>query len=96
MRINNILTKSIFIGLMALTFLGATERFKEELFKAMEYRNIGPFRGGRSAASTGVPGNKFLAYFGATGGGFGKQKMAVKLGTIYLMDILGDRLARSQ
>ena len=38
----------------------------------MEYRNIGPFRGGRSAASTGVPGNKFLAYFGATGGGVWK------------------------
>ena len=74
MRINNILTKSIFIGLMALTFLGATERFKEELFKAMEYRNIGPFRGGRSAASTGVPGNKFLAYFGATGGGVWKTE----------------------
>jgi len=74
MRIYNLLTKSILFGLIAFTFLGATERFKEELFKAMEYRNIGPFRGGRSAASTGVPGNKFLAYFGATGGGVWKTK----------------------
>jgi len=74
MRIHNLLTKSILFGLIAFTFLGATERFKEELFKAMEYRNIGPFRGGRSAASTGVPGNKFLAYFGATGGGVWKTK----------------------
>jgi len=74
MRIHNLLTKSILFGLIAFTFLAATERFKEELFKAMEYRNIGPFRGGRSAASTGVPGNKFLAYFGATGGGVWKTK----------------------
>jgi photosystem II stability/assembly factor-like uncharacterized protein len=30
---------------------------------------IGPFRGGRSAAVTGVPGKPDLFYFGATGGG---------------------------
>ncbi|SVA69500.1 uncharacterized protein METZ01_LOCUS122354, partial [marine metagenome] len=27
------------------------------LFQAMEWRNIGPFRGGRSTAATGVVGN---------------------------------------
>tara|TARA_B100001105_G_scaffold207605_1_gene171837 strand:+ start:201 stop:3341 length:3141 start_codon:yes stop_codon:yes gene_type:complete len=74
MRIHNILTKSILFGLITFTFLGATERFKEELFKAMKYRNIGPFRGGRSAAVTGVPGDKFLAYFGGTGGGVWNTK----------------------
>lgn len=35
----------------------------------MEWRNIGPFRGGRSAAVTGVPGKPNLFYFGSTGGG---------------------------
>ena len=35
----------------------------------MEYRLVGPFRGGRSAAVTGVPGKPNLFYFGATGGG---------------------------
>ena len=74
MRIHNILIKSILFGLITFTFLGATERFKEELFKAMKYRNIGPFRGGRSAAVTGVPGDKFLAYFGGTGGGVWNTK----------------------
>ena len=74
MRIHNIITKSILFGLITFTFLGATERFKEELFKAMKYRNIGPFRGGRSAAVTGVPGDKFLAYFGGTGGGVWNTK----------------------
>ena len=40
-----------------------------QLYSAMEFRNIGPFRGGRSAAVTGVPGRPDLYYFGAAGGG---------------------------
>ena len=44
----------------------------EELYKGLEYRLIGPFRGGRSAAVTGVPGEPNLFYFGSTGGGIWK------------------------
>ncbi len=43
--------------------------FDEPLYNGLEWRNIGPFRGGRSAAVTGVPGKPNLFYFGATGGG---------------------------
>ena len=43
--------------------------YNEKLFNALEWRSIGPFRGGRSAAVTGVPGKPNLFYFGATGGG---------------------------
>jgi photosystem II stability/assembly factor-like uncharacterized protein len=39
------------------------------LFKSLYWRNIGPFRGGRSATVTGVPGKPNLFYFGSTGGG---------------------------
>ncbi|MCB0685674.1 MAG: glycosyl hydrolase [Saprospiraceae bacterium] len=39
------------------------------LISAMEYRSIGPYRGGRSAAVTGVEGKPDLYYFGSTGGG---------------------------
>lgn len=39
---------------------------------ALEYRLIGPFRGGRSAAVTGVPNKPNLYYFGAAGGGIWK------------------------
>lgn len=35
----------------------------------MEWRSIGPYRGGRSATVTGVPGQPNLFYFGSTGGG---------------------------
>ena len=47
----------------------ATTTYPETLYSSMEYRLIGPFRGGRSAAVTGVPGKPNLFYFGATGGG---------------------------
>jgi len=46
--------------------------FPEELYSSLEYRSIGPHRGGRSAAVTGVPGEPNLFYFGATGGGVWK------------------------
>jgi photosystem II stability/assembly factor-like uncharacterized protein len=42
------------------------------LFQSMRYRNIGPFRGGRVTAVTGVPGRPFTFYMGATGGGVWK------------------------
>jgi photosystem II stability/assembly factor-like uncharacterized protein len=41
-------------------------------FSAVKWRNIGPFRGGRSAAVTGVAGKANLFYMGATGGGVWK------------------------
>ena len=46
--------------------------YPEELYSSLEYRGIGPYRGGRSAAVTGVPGEPNLYYFGATGGGVWK------------------------
>lgn len=39
---------------------------------ALQFRCIGPFRGGRSAAVTGVPGDPMTFYMGATGGGVWK------------------------
>jgi photosystem II stability/assembly factor-like uncharacterized protein len=47
-------------------------KFSEEYYNAIEWRNIGPFRGGRSAAVTGVSNKANLFYFGATGGGVWK------------------------
>ena len=38
----------------------------------LAYRQIGPFRGGRSAAVAGVASQPFVYYFGATGGGVWK------------------------
>ncbi len=43
------------------------------LFQGMEWRLVGPFRGGRSVAVSGVPGDPLTYYFGATGGGVWKS-----------------------
>ncbi len=39
----------------------------------LEYRLIGPFRGGRSLTATGIPGDPSTYYFGSTGGGVWKS-----------------------
>ncbi|WP_430965056.1 VPS10 domain-containing protein [Spongiimicrobium sp. 2-473A-2-J] len=49
-------------------------QYPEALYSSLQYRLVGPFRGGRSAAVTGVPGEPNLFYFGATGGGVWKTE----------------------
>lgn len=49
-----------------------TLTFDEKLYNGLEWRSIGPYRGGRAAAVTGVPGKPNLYYMGATGGGVWK------------------------
>ncbi len=48
----------------------------QALFDSLQFRSIGPFRGGRSAAVTGVADNPMLYYMGATGGGVWKTEDA--------------------
>jgi photosystem II stability/assembly factor-like uncharacterized protein len=43
-----------------------------DLWKAYGWRHVGPYRGGRSAAVTGIPGDRATYYFGSTGGGVWK------------------------
>ncbi len=44
------------------------------LYGAMEWRLIGPFRGGRVTAVAGIPSDPLTYYFGATGGGVWKTE----------------------
>lgn len=69
------------LAICFMAFTGEAQRRKKtsttpeipaELYSSLEYRLVGPFRGGRSAAVTGVPGEPNLFYFGATGGGVWK------------------------
>lgn len=43
------------------------------VWSALKYRSIGPYRGGRVVAVTGVVGQRDTYYFGATGGGVWKS-----------------------
>ncbi len=46
------------------------------LYRELHWRNIGPFRGGRSVAVAGVAGDPRTFYFGAVGGGVWKSENA--------------------
>ncbi|MDB6090058.1 MAG: hypothetical protein JWN85_2842 [Gammaproteobacteria bacterium] len=47
-----------------------------DLFSGMKWRQIGPFRGGRVVAVSGVPGDPATWYFGAVAGGVWKSTNA--------------------
>src|SRR5215813_2803818 len=46
--------------------------YDQSLLKGLQWRSIGPFRGGRSTAVAGVTSQQNVFYFGATGGGVWK------------------------
>ncbi|MDH5367445.1 MAG: glycosyl hydrolase [Cyclobacteriaceae bacterium] len=60
---------SFFSFFIAFTITAQTA---EEYFKPIKYRNIGPFRGGRSVTATGIIGDPLTYYMGTTGGGLWK------------------------
>ncbi len=45
---------------------------QDSMFHGLKWRNIGPFRGGRSVASSGVVGQPMTYYMGTVGGGIWK------------------------
>src|SRR5580693_1984396 len=54
----------------------APKPFDQKLFQELRWRSIGPFRGGRALAITGVRGQPETYYFGAVGGGVWKTNDA--------------------
>ena len=75
--------KLFFIGVCMLLFTNFkvnaqknNNQFSKDYFNATKWRNIGPFRGGRSCAVTGVSKQPNLFYMGSTGGGIWKTNDA--------------------
>ena len=64
---------SVFCLLFLVSFVGqiafAASKYDESLFKGMKWRSIGPYRGGRVLAVTGIPGDPYTFYFGSVAGG---------------------------
>ncbi|NNL93458.1 MAG: glycosyl hydrolase, partial [Saprospiraceae bacterium] len=60
-------------GFLFLLTSGLIGQDNFENIRALEWREIGPYRGGRSCAVTGVMGKPNLFYFGSTGGGIWKS-----------------------
>jgi len=66
------------LAAIAISFISApaAHAVEEGLIDGLEYRLIGPWRGGRVTAVRGVPGDDQLYYMGATGGGVWKTTNA--------------------
>src|SRR5690242_9370633 len=54
----------------------AAKQVDPKLFQELHWRSIGPFRGGRALAVTGVRGQPDVYYFGSVGGGVWKTNDA--------------------
>ena len=68
---------NLYILLVALLTTSVTfAQSAEEYFKPLKFRNIGPFRGGRSVSASGVVGDPMTYYMGTTGGGLWKTEDA--------------------
>jgi photosystem II stability/assembly factor-like uncharacterized protein len=61
-----------FLLLVVLSLSIQARQYSEQAFGAMKWRQIGPFRGGRALAVSGVPGDPATFYFGAVAGGVWK------------------------
>lgn len=70
-----VLAAALFTGLFSLPAWSADS---DEItgFEGLKYRNIGPTRGGRSAAVAGVAQDPLVYYMGSTGGGVWKTTNA--------------------
>lgn len=58
--------------LLAIIDIYAQAQPLQDYLKPVKYRNIGPFRGGRSVCASGVDGDPLTYYMGTTGGGLWK------------------------
>src|SRR5256885_362182 len=59
----------VLLSFIAFSLITAAQQIDPALYAGLKWRLIGPFRGGRSVAATGVPGHSDLFYFGSVGGG---------------------------
>ena len=68
--------KSFSVLAIFFILISLTAQEAQTYFEPLKYRNIGPFRGGRSTGSTGVVGDQLTYYMGTTGGGLWKTNDA--------------------
>ncbi len=71
-----VLTHAVFSLILLAAGMHASlvhaQAYDPALYDAIEYREIGPYRGGRADSVVGVPGDRDTYYFGSTGGGVWK------------------------
>jgi len=63
---------SLLLLLSCLLAQSVSAAWDESSLEGLQWREVGPYRGGRSAAVTGIPQDRETYYFGSTGGGVWK------------------------
>jgi photosystem II stability/assembly factor-like uncharacterized protein len=66
------LRKPFLLLLLSLATLATAAPYDARQFSAMQWREVGPYRGGRSAAVEGIASQPNVYYFGSVGGGVWK------------------------
>ena len=61
------------LPLLSLASPLIAQQFNPSLYQEMRWRMIGPFRGGRTVAATGIPGQQNVFYIGVNNGGAWKS-----------------------
>ena len=70
MKVYSVATSSLLLFLtLGYVPPAHTQQIDTKLLSEMEWRNVGPFRGGRTRAVSGVPGQPNVFYVGAVNGG---------------------------
>jgi hypothetical protein len=77
MRMKHLPLKCLLVTLGLITGFSLTAQLEQPkngpfnvvVYQGAQWRNIGPFRGGRSVAVAGVPQQSQTYYLGSTGGG---------------------------
>jgi photosystem II stability/assembly factor-like uncharacterized protein len=61
---------TVLAGVLAISAISVSaQQFNDATMKGMKWRLVGPFRGGRVLAVTGIPGDPYTFYFGGVAGG---------------------------
>lgn len=72
MRVRCVVFVAMMIGALAACFPAAAQTLTKDSLSGMRWRLIGPFRGGRTEAVTGVAGDPNVFYLGSVAGGVWK------------------------
>ncbi|HEX7421891.1 MAG TPA: glycosyl hydrolase [Thermoanaerobaculia bacterium] len=69
-----LIVRRLIVGLVVfVASFAAAQTVPDTLFNGMKWRQVGPFRGGRSEAVTGIPGDPNTYFFGGAAGGVWKS-----------------------
>src|SRR5690348_16376589 len=66
----------VWLLLFVVAHFAYAQQFDPSTYAGLRWRMIGPFRGGRSIAVSGVEGQPNVYYFGSVGGGVWKSTNA--------------------